>query len=221
MLAAQLITAVAGAGLPSWTFQRSTRGLLMGLPPSGLCVVTMGHVVRTGGGAGLDLVSRGEAFMVPLAADPEAELDEPVGYAATVASLWAIGEKSLAYVFSKPDLAAGLLELQRGAQLRLDRLTMARARATAPERIADLLHAISDEHGFCPPIRQRDIAALLAMRLETVGRGLRALSSRGVLQSWLSGRNTLAGNACQIDRTKLIAYLLRSGNGDESTSDRS
>lgn len=210
----QLIAAVSSAALPSWSFQRKVSALVTGLPPEGLVVVTAGHIVRTGAGAGLDLVSRGEAFMVPSAPDPEAELDEPVGYAASAASLWAIGEKSLAYVLSKPDLAAIVLELLRQAMARLDRLTMARARTTAPERIADLLHVLSDERGRCPPIRQRDLAALLAMRLETVSRGLRTLQDRGLTESWTSGRNTRATNACLINRPKLIAYLLRSGNGD-------
>lgn len=216
MAAEQLIAAIGSAALPSWSFQRNAGALVIGLPPEGLCLVRAGHVVRMGGGAGLDLVSAGEAFMVPSSAEPEQDLDEPVGYAATAATLWAIGAKSLAYVHSKPDLAVVVLSLQRAAQTRLDRLTMARARVTAPERIADLLHVLSDERGRCPPLRQRDIAALLAMRLETVCRGLRVLQDRDIVtEPWMSSRHS--SSACRIDRAKLMAYLLTSAqrkNGD-------
>jgi CRP-like cAMP-binding protein len=202
VLAEALIDAVKDAALPSWTFQPGAFRPVAGLPPSGLCLVRKGYVVRVLGGAGLDLVGPGQGFAT-LELEPHVDIEgEPTSsYAIADSVVWAIGEKSLDLVLQRAPLAAVAYRALAQTQARLDRLTAARSRTTAPERIGELLHVLANEAGVCPPLRQRDIATLLGMRLETTSRGLRVLQDAGATQPWRQrGGNT-------VDRGKLSAFL--------------
>jgi CRP-like cAMP-binding protein len=84
--------------------------------------------------------------------------------------------------------APDLIRLQSEALERVERIADARGRATVDERVAALLIALSET--LAPPrsdvvipsgLQQRDMAALLGVRHESVCRSIRKLESRGLI----------------------------------------
>lgn len=85
-----------------------------------------------------------------------------------------------------PRLALDLLALHAAAMDRVERIADARSRPTARARVAALLCALE---GAVPlgALQQRDVAAVLALRHESVCRAMRALERAGAIARDASG----------------------------------
>jgi len=113
----------------------------------------------------------------------------PSGYAATRLLLCLMPADALDAVLSRQDdCALDVLRLQSEVIERLERITDARGRSGVESRVAALLCALADT--LTPPqrrnriphgLQQRDMAALLGVRHETVCRVLGNLESRGAV----------------------------------------
>jgi CRP-like cAMP-binding protein len=99
--------------------------------------------------------------------------------------------------------AGELFALHAAALERVERIAQARSRATTVARVGALLATLADV--LAPPrrltclptsIQQRDLAALLAVRHESVCRAIRSLESRGALARDTEGIRL-------VDRAKL------------------
>ncbi len=111
------------------------------------------------------------------------------GYAATRVLVCLLPADVLPNARGKDDSTApDLVRLQLEALERVERIADARGRASVDERVAALLLALSD--ALAPPrggapipsgIQQRDMAALLGVRHESVCRTLRKLEGRGAI----------------------------------------
>jgi len=91
------------------------------------------------------------------------------------------------------DPAAGF-EVLAHASARVDALCDIRAREETLGRVHRLLELLADEHGRCPPIMQRDIAALLWTRHESVCRAIAGLRRLRRVQ-WSADGATLQGKS--------------------------
>lgn len=115
--------------------------------------------------------------------------DASAGYAVEDALLCLCPRRRLRAAIDVGAPTAGqIVELHAASLDRVERIVAARARATAAARVAGLLCALADT--LSPPrrltlipaaLQQRDLAALLSMRHESVCRALAALSKRGAI----------------------------------------
>ena len=110
------------------------------------------------------------------------------GYAATRLLVCLLPQDRLeTSLTDRQDSALDLVRLQSEAMERLERITEARGRSSAESRVAALMCALADT--LSPPrnrdritgLQQRDIAALLSMRHETVCRVLGNLEAKGAV----------------------------------------
>jgi CRP-like cAMP-binding protein len=111
------------------------------------------------------------------------------GYAADDALICLCPRRALrAAVEEAPPTASDVISLHASALERVERMAEARGRSTALSRVASLVCALADT--LSPPrrldlipatLQQRDLAALLAMRHESVCRALGALEDRRAL----------------------------------------
>jgi CRP-like cAMP-binding protein len=125
----------------------------------------------------VDAVGPGGA--IPL---PEADDMSVAGYAADDALLCLLPRRSMrTAVEAGAPSSAQIVALYAAALDRLERIAQARSRSTAQARVAALLCALADT--LCPPrrltcvpaaLQQRDLAALLGMRHESVCRAVGA-----------------------------------------------
>lgn len=114
---------------------------------------------------------------------------DSTGYAASDAMVCLCSSDILEAAIGLPDgTARDMIQLQREAIDRMERLADARGRATAEARVAALLVALADTlaprrtRDHIPSgIQQRDMAELVGLRHETVCRALRALEQRGAI----------------------------------------
>ena len=168
--------------------------------PPGLALVRRGIVVRqrvdaSGSATAIDAV--GPGGLLPL---------RDGGYAATDVLFCAIPPRDLAETLeSSIATAHDVIRLLSHALERVERIADARGRKTAAGRVAALLGALVDmlspyrRYDLVPVgLRQRDLAALLAIRHESVCRELRTLESSGAVARVTEGIRI-------IDRAKLDA----------------
>ena len=165
------------------------------LPPRwfgtyGLALVRRGVVVRqrvdvSGTATAIDALGPGGA--TPLS---EASEGSSGGYAADEALVCLVPRPALRQVVDAGAPTAGqVISLHLSALERVERIAEARARPTAAARVAALMCALADH--LAPPrrldlipssLQQRDLAALLAMRHESVCRALSVFERK----RWLS-----------------------------------
>jgi hypothetical protein len=103
------------------------------------------------------------------------------GYAACRTLLCVYREPNLDSMNGRGDLGMDLMTLASETLDRVERIADARGRSTARERVDALCSTLQEclgPHAF-EQLLQRDLAALLGMRTETVCRVLRARDSRG------------------------------------------
>ncbi|MCC7540230.1 MAG: Crp/Fnr family transcriptional regulator [Deltaproteobacteria bacterium] len=152
-----------------------------------LALVRRGIVVRqridgNGQATAIDVVGPGGAFVVE-EGHPESTTG---GYAATEAMVCLCPEPVAADGLANDgETARDLWKLAKRSLERVERIADARSRATAKGRVAALLGAVADTLGGRPTevvpagIQQRDLAALIAVRHESVCRVLRTFVDRG------------------------------------------
>lgn len=155
----------------------------------GLAVVRRGLLVRQrvdayGAATAIDALGPGAA--APLSEGGEVSAG---GYAADDALICLCPRRSLrAAVESAAPTASDVIALHASALERIERMAESRGRSTALARVASLLCALADT--LSPPrhldlipatLQQRDLAALLAMRHESVCRALGTLERRKAL----------------------------------------
>lgn len=166
----------------------------MPLPPAwftefGLALVRRGIVVRLrvdaeGSATAIDAVGPGGA--VPLF---EGGTASSAGYAADDALLCLVPRRCLRDALdSGAPTSSEVVALHCAALNRVERIAQARSRPTAVARLGALLATLSDtlsppQRLKCLPasLQQRDMAALLAMRHESVCRATRVLERRGAI----------------------------------------
>lgn len=127
------------------------------------------------------------------------------GYAATRVLVCLLRTEVLQRALATLDSTApDLLRLQREALERVELIAHARGRACVDERVAALLVALSDT--LAPPrlaapipsgLQQRDMAALLGVRHESVCRTLRKLERQGVIERDADGIRILDRDALE------------------------
>lgn len=151
----------------------------------GVAIVRRGIVARQridahGGATTIDVA--GPGCILPLARDVGA-----TGYTVTDSLVCLCPRGTLDAALDGPS-ARDLIRMQAAALERVDRLADARSRATAATKVGALLCALADT--LSPPrtlrviprgLHQRDLAALLAMRHESVCRVMRTLYETGAL----------------------------------------
>jgi len=152
----------------------------------GLAVVRRGLLVRQrvdacGAATAIDALGPGGA--APLSEGGEVSGG---GYAADDALICLCPRRALRSAIEEaPPTAADVISLHAAALERIERMAEARGRATALSRVASLVCALADT--LSPPrrldlipasLQQRDLAALLAMRHESVCRALGTLEGR-------------------------------------------
>jgi CRP-like cAMP-binding protein len=154
----------------------------------GLALVRRGIVVRQrldaqGRATAIDVVGPGGAFPIT------DEGDGTTGYAVDDAMLCLCPSPVLdATVDGGSKGARAVVRAQAAVLTRVERIAEARGRASAEARIAALLVTIADTLCDRPltsvpaAIQQRDLAALVAMRHESVCRVIAALSKRVVIE---------------------------------------
>ncbi len=155
----------------------------------GIAFVRRGVLVRERVDAGgtatvVDVVGPGGVIPLPAAADGGAP-----GYAAADALVCLCPRRPLRLAIDAGAPMAGqIVGLHAAALERVERIAEARSRGGAVERVAALICALSDT--LAPPrtldlipaaLQQRDLAAVLAMRHESVCRALARLERRGAL----------------------------------------
>ncbi len=139
-------------------------------------IVRRGVLVRErvdSSGARTAVDAAGRGAYVPLGLSPGC-----TGYAASRVLLCVYREPNLEHISGQAKLAIDLMTLASETLERVERIAEARGRARGAERIEALHEALKEwlgPHGF-EDLRQRDLAALLGMRTETVCRLLRARS---------------------------------------------
>jgi CRP-like cAMP-binding protein len=166
----------------------------------GLALVRRGIVVRqrvdaSGGATAIDAV--GPGGLLPL---------RDSAYAATDVLFCACAERDLAEALGTSlATAREVIRLLEHALERVERIADARGRKSAAGRVAALLGALVDmlspyrRYDLVPAgLRQRDMAALLAIRHESVCRELRTLESSGAVARVAEGIRI-------VDRAKLDA----------------
>jgi hypothetical protein len=179
------------------------------LPPRwwwtyGLALVRRGHVVRQrveshGAATAIDAIGPGGA--VPLSEGGDSGNS---GYAAEDALICLCPRRPLrAEIDAGAPTAPQVVGLHIAALDRVERIAAARSAPTAVARVGALLCTLADT--LSPPrrlalvpagLQQRDLAALLSMRHESVCRALGVLERRGALQRTGEGIRLL-------DRTRL------------------
>ena len=172
----------------------------------GMALVRRGVVVRQrtdarGGATAIDAVGAGGLLPLGDANDPSSS-----AYAAGDTMLCLCPREPLrAAVDAGAPTSSEMLALHASALDRVERLADARSRATALGRVAAALCALADT--LTPPrrldtipaaLQQRDLAALMALRHESVCRALGLLEGSGAIQHGRDGIRLL-------DRTRLEA----------------
>jgi CRP-like cAMP-binding protein len=170
------------------------------LPPRwfttfGLALVRRGIVIRQridaeGTAIAIDAVGPGGAMPLSDGGDTS-----PSGYAVDDALLCLCPRRTLREaVDAGAPTAAQVVTLHAAVLDRVERIAHARGRATATGRVAALLCVLADTLSpprrlacLPPSLQQRDLAALLAMRHESVCRAIGALARRGAIARTAEG----------------------------------
>ena len=186
---------LVGRGQERCAFRCLFVGARQPLPPRwfgsyGLALVRRGVVIRQrvdshGSATAIDAVGPGGA--IPLSKGGDASSS---GYAADDVLLCLCPRRPLrAAIDAGAPSSAEIVELVAASLERVERIAAARCRATAVARVAVLLCALADT--LSPPrrltcipaaLQQRDLAALLSMRHESVCRALSVLARRGAVE---------------------------------------
>jgi CRP-like cAMP-binding protein len=158
----------------------------------GLAIVRRGYLIRervdaAGLTAAIDVVGPGCCFPIDTAGD--SGRPRIAVYAVTRALVCACSAGAVDGAIEHGGRAARELHaLEREALTRMERLAEARARSSPHEKVAALLCAMADTlrpGQRAAPIpgdfHQRDLAALLSIRHESVCRALRDLTKRGLI----------------------------------------
>ncbi len=189
-----LLGQLAGASQERCAFRCLFVGARQPLPPRwfgsyGLAFVRRGIVVRQrvdshGSATAIDAIGPGGAMLLAEGGDASSS-----GYAADEVLLCLCARRTLrATIDAGAPGSAQILELQARSLDRVERIAAARSRATAVARVAALLCALADT--LSPPrrltripasLQQRDLAALLSIRHESVCRALGVLAQRGAV----------------------------------------
>jgi hypothetical protein len=185
---------LVGGGRERCAFRCLFVGARQPLPPRwfgsyGLALVRRGVIVRQridphGSATAIDAVGPGGAL--PLSEGGDASCS---GYAATDALLCLCPRRPLrAAIDAGAPTSGEAVALHTAVLDRVERIASARCRPTAVARVAALLCALADTLSpprrlACVPaaLQQRDLAALLSMRHESVCRALAVLAHRGTL----------------------------------------
>jgi len=191
----RILERLVGTGDERCAFRCLFVGARQPLPPRwfasyGLALVRRGIVVRQrvdsqGSATAVDAVGPGGA--VPLSEGGDASSS---GYAADDALLCLCPRRPLsAAVDAGAPMSSQVVALHAAALDRVERLAVARFPTSAVARVAALLCALADT--LSPPrrlpcvpaaLQQRDLAALLSMRHESVCRSLGVLERRGAIE---------------------------------------
>lgn len=148
-------------------------------------IVRRGWVMRSrvdgrGNHTAVDLAGPGALVMLRGAGEGSV----PSGFAATRALLCLCPDGSFDEATASPALAFDLVRLHQETLERVERIADARGRETAAEKVAALLGVLSAFRGakggtreLPDGLQQRDLAALLQLRPETVCRAMRLMES--------------------------------------------
>jgi len=190
----RVLEQLVGTGRERCEFRCLFVGARQPLPPRwfatyGLALVRRGVVVRQrvdadGSATAIDVIGPGGAIPVSEGGDASNS-----GYAVDDALLCLCPRRPLrAAIDAGAPTSAQVVALHAAALDRVERIAQARSRSTAIARVAVLLCALADT--LSPPrrltcfpaaLQQRDLAALLALRHESVCRAMSALARRGAL----------------------------------------
>ncbi len=187
-----LLTSILGAGDAPRLLSSLILEARAEVPPSwfehyAFGVVRRGIVVRQRVDAHGDRIAvdaAGPGCLLPLRMALGAEAS--AGYAASRLVVCVYPHEDLESELASPATLRDLFELQRHALNRLERIAAARGCAAAVDQVESLLEALLESiaplrEGDPRPVdlTQRDMAALLRLRPETVCRALRTLQDRG------------------------------------------
>lgn len=160
----------------------------------GLGLVRRGILVRqrvdgSGRATAVDVVGPGGALLLDAGSEGDVS-----GYAAAEAMVCLCPSERLDESCSSLPTARDMMRLQSVAIERMDCLADARNRPTASARLAALLAALGDvlapprKLDVIPPqLQRRDLAALLALRHESVSRALAQLERTGAIKRTRDG----------------------------------
>ena len=189
-----LLGQLVGGGQGRCAFRCLFVGARQPLPPRwfgsyGLAFVRRGIVIRQrvdshGSATAVDAIGPGGAMLLAEGGDASSS-----GYAADEVLLCLCARRTLrATIDAGAPGSAQIIELHASSLDRVERIAAARCRPTAVARVAALLCALADT--LSPPrrltripgtLQQRDLAALLSMRHESVCRALGLLVRRGAV----------------------------------------
>ncbi len=179
--ALRVVTITERDTIPHAWFGRFTLGL-----------VRRGIVIRQrvddhGGATAVDVIGPGSAILL------DDESGKVSGYAAAEAMVCLCQQGAESSCSSQPT-AHDMIRLQAAALERMDRLADARNRPNARSRVSTLLSTLAEV--LSPPhrlnvipaqLQRRDLAALLALRHESVSRALADLERAGVVRRTRDG----------------------------------
>ena len=160
----------------------------------GLALVRRGIIIRQrvdprGRATAIDIAGPGSAFMIADESDEGA-----MAYAVDDAMLCLCSSNLLAVTVDEGSTVAhGVMRAHTSVITRSARIADARSRATASSRVAALLTTIADTLSSPRPatipasIQQRDLAALVALRHESVCRVLTVFTRKGLLEKTVQG----------------------------------
>jgi len=195
-----LLSQLVGEGQERCAFRCLFVGARQPLPPRwfgsyGLAFVRRGIVVRQrvdshGSATAVDAVGPGGAMLLSEGGDASSS-----GYAADDVLLCLCPRRTLrATIDAGAPGSSQIVELHAASLDRVERIAAARCRATAVARVAGLLCVLADT--LSPPrrltripaaLQQRDLAALLSMRHESVCRALGVIARRGAVERTVDG----------------------------------
>lgn len=148
-------------------------------------IVRRGWIIRSrvdgrGNHTAIDVV--GPGALLPLSSSGDGSV--PSGFAATRALVCLCPHEAIDESSAPTSLAFDLMRLHQEALERVERIADARGRETAAEKVAALVGVLSEfrngrqgTRGLPDGLQQRDIAALLQLRPETVCRVLKSFEA--------------------------------------------
>ncbi|MCL2725188.1 MAG: Crp/Fnr family transcriptional regulator [Polyangiaceae bacterium] len=160
----------------------------------GLALIRRGILVRqrvdsAGRASAIDIAGPGTTITIAALTDNGA-----TGYAVDDLLLCVLPRITFESAIEDCGVARGIVNAQASMLERVERIAEARSYTSAFTKVASLLLAIADT--LCPPrrltyvpssIQQRDLAALLAMRHESVCRSVTALEKSGLVSRTTQG----------------------------------
>lgn len=153
-------------------------------------------------GAAVAVDAAGPGCLFPISSGEEPPLSTSCDYAATDVVVCLCRRPAASEALTTQTSGAEILELERSALARVERLVQARGAPTVKKKVSLLLLALADT--LAPPrrreclpsaLQQRDMAKLVGIRHETFCRALTALEQAGVVARETDGLRIIERDA--------------------------